>query len=240
MRWRPTTVQKFTLERVFATSRAPLPETLECLAASLGLTTKQVRIYFQNRRLRRKEIAMPITTPKLLSPPTSSPTTFQFAQQFAPISTPPRALSAKVLGFIHPNLGHPTFRPVSPTAAYTTSGLPTKKAMLIKQSTFLASNLRPGFTLAEAQQGIASALQHAQQHIDENSTHFSKRAHFSSPHFDRAEDAPTYFSPRASRCSSATQHLVRRPRPSPRSMPSGPRRARRSLLRRRVASSRCT
>ncbi|KAJ1635995.1 hypothetical protein T492DRAFT_962388 [Pavlovales sp. CCMP2436] len=68
--------------------------------------------------------------------------------------------------------------------------------MLIKQSSFLASNLTSGFTLAKAQQGVATALQlqHAQQHNDENSTHFSKRAHFSSPHFDRAEDAPTYFS----------------------------------------------
>eukprot|EP00302_Diacronema_sp_CCMP2436_P046710 CAMPEP_0180105146 /NCGR_PEP_ID=MMETSP0985-20121206/31907_1 /TAXON_ID=483367 /ORGANISM="non described non described, Strain CCMP 2436" /LENGTH=300 /DNA_ID=CAMNT_0022042191 /DNA_START=672 /DNA_END=1574 /DNA_ORIENTATION=+ len=69
--------------------------------------------------------------------------------------------------------------PESPTAAYTTSGPPAKKPMLIKQSSFLASNLTSGFTLAKAQQGVATALQlqHAQQYIgadNERSALFSR------------------------------------------------------------------
>ncbi|KAJ1636399.1 homeobox domain-containing protein [Pavlovales sp. CCMP2436] len=183
MRWRPTTEQKRALERIFATCRSPLPETLECLAASLGITTKQVRIYFQNRRLRRKDTATPNAPVQLLSPHTSSPTTFQIqVPQLAPISTPPQVLSAAVLGFIHhgfPVLDHPSFSPASPNVSYTTSGPPAKKPMLIKQS----SNPRPGFTLAEAQQSITSALQlqlqlqHAQQYIgadNERSALFSR------------------------------------------------------------------
>ncbi|KAJ1634972.1 hypothetical protein T492DRAFT_1141921 [Pavlovales sp. CCMP2436] len=158
MRWRPTSAQKYALERIFAKCRSPLPETLELVATSLGLTTKQVRIYFQNRRLRRKETAPPIATNH----------------------TPPRVLSAAVLGFIHPLPGHPLFTPVSLTASYT-CGPPTKKAMIVKQSSssFPVYNPRSRFTLAEAQQGVASALQlqHAQQHIgavDERSALFPR------------------------------------------------------------------
>ncbi|KAJ1634971.1 hypothetical protein T492DRAFT_1141920 [Pavlovales sp. CCMP2436] len=193
MRWRPTSAQKYALERIFAKCRSPLPETLELVATSLGLTTKQVRIYFQNRRLRRKETAPPIATNQFYSPPTSflvpqlapqfTPQQFapqQFAPQFAPISTPPRVLSAAVLGFIHPLPGHPLFTPVSLTASYT-CGPPTKKAMIVKQSSssFPVYNPRSRFTLTEAQQGVASALQlqHAQQHIgavDERSALFPR------------------------------------------------------------------
>ncbi|KAJ1636601.1 hypothetical protein T492DRAFT_901597 [Pavlovales sp. CCMP2436] len=177
MRWRPTVQQKRTLEKVFATCRSPLPETLESLGASLGVTTKQVRIYFQNRRLRRKETAAPIAKLTVLSLPTSSPSSFlSFAQQLVPMSTPPHALSAKVLGFIRPVLGHLSIRP-SATASYTSGGPLTTQAMIIKQSSCSpASNPRFGFTLTEAQ--------HA-QHIDIGAGEISPL--FSSTRFDLAD-----------------------------------------------------
>ena len=71
-RWRPSGVQKITLERMFKDNMLPEPHTVHAVAEELALAPKQVRIWFQNQRQRRRKFAAGRLTPQSLPSSTSS------------------------------------------------------------------------------------------------------------------------------------------------------------------------
>lgn len=54
-RWRPTPAQRQLLEAVFSVSNMPSRFTVDALATMLGVSSRQARIWFQNKRLRLRQ-----------------------------------------------------------------------------------------------------------------------------------------------------------------------------------------
>ncbi|KAJ1634632.1 hypothetical protein T492DRAFT_972339, partial [Pavlovales sp. CCMP2436] len=103
-RWRATPPQKRLLEHVFAADPSPLPATCITLAMQvstrdLSVTPKQIRIWFQNHRLRIKNrrvptrlvplvVAQPLPQPSPASPPLSLMAGLTLATGAATTSSP--------------------------------------------------------------------------------------------------------------------------------------------------------